>query len=392
MPHRSLPAPRATAPPGARRTRPSRRRRAARALAVAWLPALAACGSNEAAEAPEGVLVDTTAVATEDVPRRLRAVGTVEAENQTTVAAEVDGQVSRIVAEEGAVVRAGQLVLEIDPTPFRLQVQEAQAALARAEAALANDRRLLERYEKLLAAGALDQQSFDDVQARVRSEEAEAAAARAQLAQARWSLGKSSVRAPFDGRIADRLVDLGTYVGDGDPLFQIVDAQPVRVAFELPETSVGALEEGDRVAFAVRTSPGRAFEGEIVYVSPALSPETRTQPAKAEYPNEGNEVPPGAFADLVITTDVRRGAPVIPEEALVTEGEQNFVYVIEAGRASKREVTLGERLQGRLEVATGLEGGEVLVTEGHRELFDGAPVRYVEAPAAPAGEVGPGRE
>ena len=366
----------------------------ASALAAVLAVALAAvaCGSDSAAERPAGVVVDTTRVATEDVPRVLRAVGTVEAENQTTIRTEVDGQVSRIVADEGATVERGQVVLQIDPTPFRLVLQEAAAAVARAEAALGNDRTLLERYGQLLEAGALDRQSYDDVQARVKSEEAQVAAARAQLAQARWNLEKTSVRAPFSGRVADRLVELGTYVSSGDELFQLVDAEPVRVAFELPEREVGSLEEGDPVVFAVRTNPDEVYEARVTYVSPSLNPETRTQSAKAEYPNANGEVTPGAFADVEVTTAVRMDAPVIPEEALVSEGEQNFVYVVEGASARKREVTLGERLDGRLEVAEGLAGDEVIVVAGHRELRDGAPVRYAERPASVPGEVGPGRE
>ena len=354
--------------------------------------ALAGCGEESAAERPTGVLVDTTHVATEDVPRVLRAVGTVEAENETTLRAEMDGQISRIVMDEGASVEKGDVVLQIDPTPFRLEYQEAEAAQARAQAELDNDSRLLARYEELLGEGAIDQQSYDDVEARVKSERAAVAAAAARADKARWDLAKTSIRAPFSGRVADRLVELGTYVSSGDELFELVDPTPVRIAFELPETDVGVLEVGDAVSFSVRTNPDQVYDGRVIYVSPSLSPESRTQSAKAEYPNEGGEITPGAFADIQVTTAVREDAPVIPEEALVSEGEQSFVYVVERGSAQKREVTLGERLDGRLEVATGLRGGEVIVIAGQRELREGAPVRFAERPQAPVGEVGPGKE
>ncbi|MFN2432082.1 MAG: efflux RND transporter periplasmic adaptor subunit [Gemmatimonadota bacterium] len=344
------------------------------------------------AERPQGAVVDTTIVATQDVPRVLRAVGTVEAENETTVKAEVDGQVSRIVAEEGAQVQQGDVVLHLDPTPYRLAYQQAAAALNRSQATVENDARLLERYQSLLEAGAIDQQTYDDLEARVKAGQAQGVELRAQVNRANWMLSKSTIRAPFSGRVADRLVELGTYVASGDDLYQIVDARPVRVSFELPETSVGALSQGDAVSFTVRTDPGKVYEGEVIYISPSLNPETRTQTAKAEYPNESLEITPGSFADVAVTTEVREGAPVIPEEALVSEGEQSFVYVVEGTTASKREVTLGERLDQRLEVATGLEGGEVVVVAGQRELRDGAPIRYAERPAQAPGEVGPGRE
>jgi membrane fusion protein (multidrug efflux system) len=353
---------------------------------------LAACGEQEAAERPAGVLVDTTTVVTQDVPRIVRAVGTVEAESQTVVKAEVDGQIARIVANEGDRVGEGDVVLQIDPTPFRLSHDQSMAATEQARAALANDEQLLERYDKLLAAGALDQQSYDDVAARVKSERAALAAAQSRAESSQWSLGKTSIRAPFAGTVAARKVELGGYVASGDDLFELVDAKPVRVAFDIAEENVGVLEAGDSVSFAVRTDPGKVYEGIVIYVSPSLDPQNRTQRIKAEYPNAQEEIKPGSFADLQVTASVRKNAPVIPEEALVSEGEQNFVYVIEEGKARKREVAVGERLDGRLEVATGLEGGEVVVVAGQRELRDDVPVRYAEAPAKAPGEVGPGKE
>jgi RND family efflux transporter MFP subunit len=362
---------------------------AAGALVVGLV--LAACGAEAAPERPAGVLVDTTTVATQDVPRVLRAVGTVEAENQTVVKTEVDGQISRIVADEGARVNEGDVILQIDPTPFRLAYDQARAARVQAQTALENDQRLLERYSKLLEAGALDQQSYDDVAARVNSERAALAEAQARVQQAEWNLSKTTVRAPFAGWVADRKIELGSYVSSGDDLFEVVDPTPIRVAFEVPETDVGRLTEGDPVSFTVRTNPGETYEGRVIYVSPALDPETRTQPAKAEYPNEKGEVTPGAFADIEVVTAVRRDAPVIPEVALVSEGEQSFVWVVQDGRATKREIALGQRLENGLEVLKGLQGGEIIVVEGQRELREEAPVRYAEAPATPAGEVGPGR-
>lgn len=362
------------------------------ALAVGASATLAACGEESEAARPVGAIVDTTSVLTQDVPRVLRAVGSVEAENQTVLKAEVEGQVSAIIADEGAVVQRGDLVLQLDPTPLRLVYEEAQAALVRAQATLENDERLLARYATLLEAGAIDQQSYEDVESRVKSERAQVVEARARANAAQWDLGKTSIRAPFSGRVADRLVELGTYVSDGDDLFQLVDLEPVRVAFAIPETEFGLLELGDSVSFQVRTSPGRTYSGAVMYVSPNLDPETRTQAAKAEYANTNREVPPGAFADLELTTAVREDAPVIPEEALVSEGEQSFVYVVVADTARKREIQLGERLEdGRLEVLKGLQGGEAIVVAGQRELRDAMPVRYGERPARAPGEVGPER-
>lgn len=350
--------------------------RAAGALALAFV-ATTGCGGGEAEGGPQGAVIDTVHVRGEDVASLVQAVGTVEADNQTAVAGEVRGQVSRILRDEGSRVASGQPVIQIDPGPYRFAAQSAAADLARAQAQLTADEKQLERYSQLLEAGAVDRQTYDNLEARVESGRAAVQQARAALGTAQWNLGKSTVRAPFAGTVGRRHVELGQAVDAQDELFDLVDDQPVKIRFAVPEIHAGKIDVGDRVEFRVRSDTVAVRIAAVDYVSPEIDPGSRTFEVTAMYTNPDQGVRPGAYADVSVTTGTHEDAPVVPEEALVTEGTTNYVYVLEDSTAHRREVEAGVRIEGMVEILSGLEVGEVAITAGQAGLQDGAAVRVV---------------
>lgn len=346
--------------------------------AVALLSGIAfaaACGGDSAGEGPGAAVVDTVHVIAMDVPATVAAVGTVEADHRTDVAAEIRGQVSRILRDEGSVVAAGTPVIQLDPGPYAFAAQSAGADLASARAQLEADTRLLERYAKLLEAGAVDPATFEDLEARVAGGQAAVAQAQAALNTARWNVGKATIRAPFAGTVGRRHVQLGEYVDAQQIAFELVDAQPVRIRFAVPELYAGRVGVGNAIRFRVRSDTVAARVAQVDYVSPQIEPGTRTFEATARYTNPDLGVRPGAYADVELTTEVHEGAPVVPEQALVTEGSENFLYVVRDGKAERRRVTVGSRVDGRVEIADGLRPGEIAITAGQHGLPDGAPVQ-----------------
>ncbi len=341
----------------------------------------AACGGGGGGEMPAAV-VDTVHVKAMDVPATVEAIGTVEADNSATVSAEVDGRVARIVRDEGTRVGRGATVIQIDPGPYSFALQSAQANLAAAEAQLAVDERLRERYDKLFEAGAVDRQTYEDLQAKVETERSAVRQARAAVNTAAWNVGKTSISAPFAGVVGKRHVQLGQSVSNGDPVFDIVDADPLKIRFRLPETLAGTVKPGDPVRFRVRADTVSARIANVDYVSPDIDPDTRTYEVTAGYSNPDGSVVPGAYADVVATTALHEGAPVVPEAAIVTEGEQNFVYVVVAGpKANKRAVEVGSRVDGQVELLSGVRPGEVAIVAGQHGLPDGAPIQLPAAAA-----------
>ena len=208
--------------------------------------AFAACGGEAEGGGPQAAIVDTVHVRGQDVPNIVTAVGTVEADHQTAVMAEVSGRVVAILHDEGSRVAAGTPVIQLDPGDYRNETQSAAAELSRAEALLEADSKQLERFEKLLEAGAVDQATYDDLVARVESDKAAVQQARAELGTARLDLGRSSIRAPFAGTVGKRHVQLGEYVsggGDGSAVFDLVDDDPLKVRFSIPEVYATDVEQ-----------------------------------------------------------------------------------------------------------------------------------------------------
>lgn len=344
-------------------------------MALLALAAVTGCGGGGPEAGAQGAIIDTVHVRAEDVPTRVQAVGTVEAEHAASVAGEVRGQIGGILRDEGSRVAAGQPVLRIDAGPYQFTAQGAAADLSRAQATLAADEKLYERYAKLLEAGAIDPQTYETLEARVESERAAVAQARATLNTARWELGKTTVRAPFAGTVGRRHVELGQYVDTQDVLFDIVDDQPVKVRFAIPEVHAGEIKVGDRVEFRVRSDTVAVRIAMVDYVSPEIDRDTRTFEVTAAYSNPDRGARPGAYADISVTTGVHEDAPLVPEEAISTEGTANYVYVMRDSTAQRRQVELGSRIEGMVEILSGLEAGEIAVTAGQAGLHDGAVVR-----------------
>ncbi|CAN5835464.1 efflux RND transporter periplasmic adaptor subunit [soil metagenome] len=351
--------------------------RAAGALALAVI-AVTGCGGDETAGAVQGAVIDTVHVRAEDVATVVQAVGTVEADNQTSVAAEVGGQVSRILQDEGSRVASGQPVLQLDSSPYRFRAQASAADLTQAQATLSADEKLLERYAQLIEAGAVDQQTYDNLEARVESGRAAVQQARAALNTTQWDLGKSTVRAPFAGTVGKRHVQLGQSVDSQDVLFDLVDDQPIAIRFDVSEVHAGEIEVGDRVEFRVRSDTVATRIAIVDYVSPEIDPQSRTFEVTAAYTNPDRGVRPGAYADVLVTTGVHEDAPLVPEEALYTEGTANYVYVVEDSTAHRREVQVGSRRNGMVEILEGVRAGEVAITAGQQGLQEGALVHIVE--------------
>ena len=351
--------------------------RAGGALTLAFA-AVTGCGGDDAEGGVQGAVIDTVHVRTEDVPTVVQAVGTVEADNQTAVAAEVGGQVSRILQDEGSRVASGQPVLQLDPSPYRVRAQAAAADLTQAQATLSADEKQLERYAQLIEAGAVDQQTYDNLEARVESGRAAVQQARAALNTAQWDLGKSTVRAPFAGTVGKRHVQLGQSVDSQDVLFDLVDDQPVAIRFDVPEIHAGEIEVGNRVEFRVRSDTVATRIAVVDYVSPEIDPASRTFEVTAAYTNPDRGVRPGGYADVLVTTGVHEDAPLVPEQALYTEGTNNYVYVVEDSTAHRREVDVGSMRNGMVEILSGVRAGEVAISAGHQGLQEGAVVRIVE--------------
>jgi membrane fusion protein (multidrug efflux system) len=344
------------------------------ALALAAFAALAGCSAERPPEAAAVRPVVVVPVSVESVEDRLAATGQLLARDRAEVAAQVEGEITEVRAEEGDAVAAGAPVLAIDPERRQLELDRARAQVAEGEATVAEMERELRRVRALADQKVASQNQLDQAETGLATARARWAAARAQL-----------------GVAARRHVHRGEYVAPGQKLFELVSLDPVEVEFDVPEADAGRIRKGLVARVEVAPYPGEAFEGVVTIVSPTIDPRTRTLRARAEIPNPDGRLRPGLFARVDLGVARREGVLTVPEEAVLQRAEGAVVFRVVGDRAERRVVALGAVRGGRAEVREGLAPGDRVVQRGHADLPDGAAIR-AGAEAGASADAAPGTD
>jgi membrane fusion protein, multidrug efflux system len=353
--------------------------KALRLMAGVAIAAIVACGGDHkvaAGSAPSPVTARLGAVRALDVEQGVELFGTVEAARSAAVSSRVMATVTAVPVRQGDAVRAGQVLVEIDPETARGQEAQARGALAQARAALALAGRNHERYKALAAAGAAAELELD--MARMQHEQAQGAVEQAQGAvSAAASVARESrVVAPFAGRVAARLVEVGDLAAPGRPLVILESEQGRRLVLAVPEGTVaaGRLAVGSELPVSFDALAGLGeVPGRVVEMSPGADPMSHTYTVKVDVGGAG--VASGAAGRARLAVGTRR-AITIPSQALLRTGGTTMVVVRdEEGRARSRVVAVGNPIgEGEVEVLSGLTGGETVLVGLAVAPADGAPV------------------
>ncbi|AMN47855.1 hypothetical protein ACG33_12245 [Steroidobacter denitrificans] len=327
-------------------------------LPVASLPA--AAGPGTAATA-----VHTTYPERKTFAREVEALGTVRANESVDITAKVADRVVAIHFEEGQQVRKGQLLVELESS-------EPRADLAAAEAAAGDSRSQYRRSQELYATQALSEAQLDQLRAALQANEARAVAARSRLEDRR-------IIAPFAGRVGLRNVSLGGLVSPGQIITTLDDLSIVKLDFSVPELFMAVLQPGLTIEARSTAYPGEIFTGRVASVATRLDPISRSIGIRALIDNRDDRLRPGMFMNLKLVRE-EGAALLIPEGAIVPEDSRHFVFVVDEGRVYKRQVEIGRRRPGEVEILQGLTPQDQIVTDGTLNVHDGARVR-VEADA-----------
>jgi membrane fusion protein (multidrug efflux system) len=358
---------------------------APRALAATALLLALACGRDKAAAPIAAPPVMVAPVEAQRVEDRIQATGQLLARDEAQVASQVQGQVTRIVADEGAAVAEGDVVLEIDPERRELELRNARALLAESEAMLAEAEREQARAEKLHQEGVASNAKLDAAQTALRQAHSRHEAAQAQLGMMQRSLHDASVTAPFAGLVARRFVSAGEFVAPGAKLFRLVALDPIDVEFFLSERDSSRVAIGAPVDVRVAPFPDETFRAEVTVISPTIDPTTRTLRVKAALANREGRLRPGLFANADLGIAVRERVAMIPEEAVLQRADGAVAFRVgRGGHAERRVLKLGVFRDGKVEVSEGLAVGDLVVVRGQEQLVDGSAVSLRDAEGAPA--------
>ena len=326
--------------------------------------------------------------ASSDVDVIVNGLGTVTPLRTVTVKSRVDGELVRVVFEEGQLVKEGQLLAEIDPRPFQVQLAQAQGQLARDRALLENAHLDLERYKTLFAQDSIAKQQVDTQASLVRQYEGAVAVDASQVDNARLQLAYSRISAPISGRIGLRLVDPGNIVRAGDTtgLVVITQLQPVAVLYTVPQDLLPAvmkrLQSGDPIAVEAwdRDQKAKLAQGALASADNQVDPQTGTVKLKAQFPNQDGGLFPQQFVNVRMQLDTLHDAIVVPTAAVQRGAQGMFVYVVQPDKTvALRTVKLGPLDGQRQAIAEGLAPGELVVTDGVDRLRPGAPVEVAAA-------------
>ncbi len=304
------------------------------------------------------------------------AVGSLRARQGVMVRPEVSGRIARLGFVDGQPVKRGQLLLQLDDTLQRAQVEQADA---QARIAQTN----LQRSRELLAQNFISQSAVDQNDAALQVAQAQVSLAKAQLQRMR-------VLAPFDGTAGLRSVDIGDYVKDGADIVKLEDLSSMEAEFAVPERYVGRPLQGMAVQVMLDAMPQRTFEGRVVALASQVDANGRALLVRARVENPGGVLKPGMFARLRVVLSERPNAIVVPEEALVPLGGTQLLFTVvlnAQGQSVAQKVVpkLGLRVPGRVEILEGVKAGDQVVTAGHGRLLRGdkVPVRTIELGAPP---------
>jgi membrane fusion protein (multidrug efflux system) len=349
---------------------------------LAVLAAVAGCSEQEFSgrrETAAAVPVRVVQVQQRDLKESVRAVGSLAASEEVTIRPEIPGIVKAVRFREGAPVARGELLFLLEDDEIRGRLEARRAALKAAGVEARNARKMLLRRRELLAGGIIARETFDEVKTAYESAAARRERLQAEIGVIQAQLRDTEIRSPIDGFAGAQLADPGDFVDAGDPLVTLVRTDPLEIEFTVAERHANRVREGQAVAVRTAADSQRAFEGSVFFVSPKIRESTRTLLLKARVDNTGGQLRPGAFARVELVLQVRRQAMVLPEEALVPGRKGYSVFVVQEGRARRREVTIGLRRPGLVEIRSGPEPGETVIRSGHISVSDGDRVKITEA-------------
>jgi len=364
-------------------------------LAVLCSCAGSSTKSAQAGVGPQAIPVSVAAAERRDVPVFQEGLGSVQASNTVSLKSRVDGQIVEIAFKEGQNVKQGDLLIVIDPRPYQVQLEQAQAALARDQAQLKNAQLDYDRYQGLVKEGVIAQQQFDAQKALVAQLQGTIQADQATIDNAKLQLVYTRILAPVSGRIGLRLVDIGNMVhaADTNPLLVVTQLQPIAVVFTLPEDALPNVAQHMKkgtlqVDAYSRDDITKLATGKLLTIDNQIDPTTGTGKLKAMFDNADNALWPNQFVNAHLLLETRKGTIVVPAAA-IQRGPQGsaFTYVVKADKTVEvRPVKVAFNQPNVSAIDSGLSPGDLVVTDGQDKLQAGSLVDPHTSTSAPAGK------
>jgi multidrug efflux system membrane fusion protein len=364
------------------------RLRCGAALALAIVSAsLLGCSADgkqqkaQAAGAPE-VSVAVAKVERQDMPVYLTGLGSVTAFYTANIKSRVDGQIMRVNFNEGQIVKEGDLLIVIDPRPYQVQMEQMEAQIFKDQASLRDARLNLDRYTTLIPSGSIAQQQVDTQKSMVDQLDGQVRTDQAQIDNAKLQIVYCNITAPFTGRVGLRQVDPGNIVhaADTNPMLILTQLQPIAVIFTLPEDQLPTVAQHMKnVTLEVdaysRDDQTKLGTGKLMTIDNQIDPTTGTAKLKAVFENKNSELWPNQFVNANLLLETRKNSTVLPSAAILHGPQGTFVYAVKPDNTVEAKNVTVTIAQGNMTaVSSGLDAGDVVVTDGQDKLQTGSKI------------------
>src|ERR1700728_495991 len=356
-------------------------------FALILCAAFVACTGGDAkqqaqAASPHAVSVAIAPVTQQDMPVYLVGLGTVTAFYTANIKSRVDGQIMRVNFQEGQTVKEGDLLILIDPRPYQVQLEQMQAQLFKDQASLRDARLNLQRYTTLIPSGSIAQQQVDTQKATVDPLDGQVRTDQAQIDNAKLELVYCNITAPFTGRVGLRQVDPGNIVhaADTNPMLILTQLQPIAVVFTLPEDQLPTVAQHMRnstllVEAYSRDNETKLATGKLQTIDNQIDPTTGTAKLKAVFNNKDNQLWPNQFVNANLLLETRKKSTVLPTAAILRGPQGAVVYLVKPDKTVEaRPVTVAITQGNIAAVSSGLNTGDVVVTDGQDKLQTGSTI------------------
>jgi membrane fusion protein (multidrug efflux system) len=323
-----------------------------------------AARGNPSAGTINAVAVEVTKTQSARLAQSITAVGTLRSDESIVVRPEVAGRIAEIAFREGERVPKGQVLVKLDASIQRAELEQAHANLTLSKSKL-------DRSVDLQRKGFISSQAREEAENNFR-----VAQAAYDLASAR--LTKLDINAPFSGIVGLRQVSVGDYVKDGQDIVNLEAVDPLKVDFRVPEVYLKKVAVGQSLQIALDAFPDQIFAGRVFAINPLVDQSGRSIVIRAQVKNGEARLRPGMFARVRLLMDDNRDSLLVPEQSLIPQGDEKYVFKVVDDRAQRVKVEVGQRRDGKAEILQGLTAGDVVVIAGQLKIRDGTPVKTSE--------------
>ena len=342
------------------------------------VPALMVKATIIRAQAPPPAPVVVTEVKEQNLQKPVTLVGAVEPLRRSTIASEIAGLVEEFPAEEGDVVKKGDLLAKLRTKSLEINLREAKAQKVEAEARYRLAKKNLERFQELYKKGVASLQQLQDAETEKDANSARVSQLQAQIDSHTYDLARSKIVAPFDGYVTAEHTEVGQWIEVGGPVVELIDISRAEIDVDVPERYISQIKLGDLATINFDALPDLSIEGRITSIVPQADNESRTFPIKVVVDNEEGLIKSGMVARVSFLIGEPSLVKLVPKDAIVEQNRSNFVYVVNDGTVMPVQVSTGIAYKDLIQIIGPVEMGQLVVTRGNERLRPNQPVTIVD--------------